>query len=321
MDAWLSNDPMNVASYRRVEHPLTTPLAGEVRIAIKAAALRGILYAAGPQAAEPFVPGSGFAGTIAELGDGVTEFAVGQRVYAGGTGGGFASFALAKVETLTWLPNFFPFDDAAVFFHHYPLADYALVNRAKLQEGETLLVAGMADGLGAAAIQIAKQLGAKVIALASNDEKCAAASAVGANATVNYAQAQDPRHAIRTLTDGAGPDVIFDAQYGKLIKPLFETLRQCGRYIVWSTLHDYDLAIPLELIRRKEASMIGSWWNEFRRRDPQGVEAIVAQLVSWYSQGKTLPLIDSRWPMAELPMAIARYSALGIAGAVVVENP
>ena len=154
----------------------------------------------------PFVPGSEYAGVVAAVGDGVTHLKVGQNVACLSGTGGFGTHTIAPAALCMPLPDGFSHVDAAAFIMIYATSHHALVDRAQLKAGETVLVLGAAGGVGTAAIQIAKAMGARVIAAASSDEKCALCTSIGADATINYSK-ENLRDAIKALTDGKGPDV------------------------------------------------------------------------------------------------------------------
>lgn len=189
--------------------PTPLPGPGEVRIAIRAASLnfpdtltvRG-KYQFKPEL--PFVPGSEYAGVVDAVGDGVTQLKVGDAVAAMGSTGGFATHGIAPAKSVLKLPPGFALEDAAAFALTYGTTHHALVDRAALQPGETVLVLGAAGGVGTSAIQVAKAVGAKVIAGASSDEKCTFCRTLGADATINYAT-QNVRDALKELTGGKGP--------------------------------------------------------------------------------------------------------------------
>jgi NADPH2:quinone reductase len=196
------------------EMPTPAPQKGEVLIEIQAASLNfpDLLivqnkYQMKPEL--PFVPGSEYAGIIRGVGEGVTHLQVGQAVACLSGTGGFGTHTLAPAKLCMPLPAGFPAVDAAAFIMIYATSHHALIDRAQLKAGETVLVLGAAGGVGTSAIQVAKAAGARVIAAASTDEKCALCTSIGADATINYSR-ENLRDAIKTLTEGKGPDVIYD---------------------------------------------------------------------------------------------------------------
>src|ERR1700712_3265883 len=214
MHAWLCENPIGVEALTWKELPTPEPKAGEVRIAIRAASLNfpDLLIVQNKYQMKPplpFVPGSEYAGVVEAVGVDVKHLKVGDAVAAFGGTGGFATHAIAKAALVMPLPPGFAFDDAAAFVLTYATTHHALIDRAALKSGETVLVLGAAGGVGTAAIQIAKIAGARVIAAASSDEKCALCMELGADATINYSTA-NLREEIKRLTDGKGPDVVYD---------------------------------------------------------------------------------------------------------------
>jgi NADPH2:quinone reductase len=185
--------------------------------------------------------------------------------------------------------------------------------------GETLLVLGAAGGVGTAAIQIGKLLGARVIAAASSDAKCELCRQIGADATINYAGA-DVRAEIKKLTDGKGPDVVYDPVGGDLAEPVFRSIAWRGRYLVVGFAQGGIPALPLNLALLKGASIVGVFWGEFARREPAANARALAQLAGWYSDGKVKPVIDARLPMRELPAAYARMGSRQVRGKLVMTN-
>src|SRR3954452_22047854 len=218
MQAWLCENPVGVESLQWKELPTPQPQAGEVLIEIKAASLNfpDLLIVQNKYQHKPplpFVPGSEYAGVIEAAGEGVKHLKVGQSVACLSGTGGFATHTIAPAALCMPLPTGFPAVDGAAFIMIYATSHHALVDRAQLKAGETVLVLGAAGGVGTAAIQIAKTMGARVIAAASTDEKCALCRELGADATINYTQHPVPtafRDAIKAATDGKGPDVIYD---------------------------------------------------------------------------------------------------------------
>ena len=212
MHAWLCENPTGIDALSWTELPTPQPKAGEVLIEIKAASLNfpDILilqnkYQTKP--ALPFVPGSEYAGIVQAVGEGVPHLKVGQAVACLSGTGGFGTHTIAAAALCMPLPPGFPMVDAAAFIMIYATAHHALVDRAQLKAGETVLVLGAAGGVGTSAIQIAKAMGARVLAAASTQEKCDLCKKIGADATINYTT-ENLRDAIKVLTDGKGPDVI-----------------------------------------------------------------------------------------------------------------
>src|SRR6195952_322272 len=208
MHAWLCENPIGVEALTWKELPTPEPKAGEVRIAIRAASLNfpDLLIVQNKYQMKPplpFVPGSEYAGVVEAVGDGVKNVKVGDAVAAFGGTGGFGTHAIANAATVMPLPVGFPFDDASAFVLTYATTHHALLDRAALKAGETVLVLGAAGGVGTAAIQIAKAVGARVIAAASTDAKCALCRDIGADEAINYT-ASPLKDALKAATGGRG---------------------------------------------------------------------------------------------------------------------
>ena len=182
-----------------------------------------------------------------------------------------------------------------------------------------MLGGGGAGGVGTAAIQIAKAMGAKVIAAASTDAKCALCKSIGADATINYST-QDLREAIKAATGGKGPDVIYDPVGGDFAEPAFRSIAWRGRYLVVGFASGPIPALPLNLALLKGASIVGVFWGEFARREPQANARALGELAQWYAQGKVKPVIDRTMPMADLKAAYAHMGSRGVMGKLVMVN-
>ena len=267
----------------------------------------------------PFVPGSEFAGIVEAVGEGVSHVKVGDAVAAFAGTGGFATHAVVSAALVMPLPEGFAFDDAAAFVLTYGTTHHALVDRAALKAGETLLVLGAAGGVGTAAIQIGKVLGARVIAAASSDEKCALCREIGADETINYATA-NIRDELKKLTGGKGPDVVYDPVGGDLAEPVFRSIGWRGRYLVVGFAQGGIPALPWNLALLKGASIVGVFWGDFARREPKAHVAALTELAKWYAEGKIKPVIDQRLPMPDLPAAFARMGSRQVRVKLVMIN-
>jgi NADPH2:quinone reductase len=324
MHAWLCENPTGVDAVIWKELPTPQPGPGEVLIAIKAASLNfpDLLIVQNKYQMKPplpFVPGSEFAGIVEAVGDGVKHLKPGQSVAAFSGTGGFATHACVSAAVVMPLPAGFAFDDAASFVLTYGTTHHALVDRAALKAGETLLVLGAAGGVGTAAIQIGKAVGARVIAAASSDEKCALCREIGADETINYTST-NLRDALKAMTGGKGPDVVYDPVGGDLAEPVFRSIAWRGRYLVVGFAQGGIPSLPLNLALLKGASIVGVFWGEFARREPQANARALAELAQWYAQGKVKPVIDRRLPMNALPEAFARMGTRQVRGKLVLVN-
>jgi NADPH:quinone reductase len=329
MQAWLCENPVGVEALQWKELPTPQPRAGEVLVEIKAASLNfpDLLIVQNKYQHKPplpFVPGSEYAGVVAAVGEGVSHLKVGQPVACLSGTGGFATHTIAKADLCMPLPAGFPFVDAAAFIMIYATSHHALVDRAQLKAGETVLVLGAAGGVGTSAIQIAKAMGARVIAAASSDEKCELCRSIGADATINYTTHPVPtafRDAVKAATDGKGPDVIYDPVGGDFAEPAFRSIAWRGRYLVVGFAAGPIPSLPLNLPLLKGASLVGVFWGDFARREPKANAAMMQQLAQWYAQRKVKPVIDRTMPMAELKAAYERMGSRAVKGKLVMVNP
>ena len=324
MHAWLCENPVGVEALVWKELPTPEPQAGQVRIAIRAASLNfpDLLIVQNKYQMKPplpFVPGSEYAGVVDAVGEGVTHLKSGDAVAAFGGTGGFATHAIADAATVMSLPEGFAFDDAAAFVLTYGTTHHALLDRAQLKPGETVLVLGAAGGVGTAAIQIAKAAGARVIAAASSDEKCELCKQIGADETINYSTG-NLREQIKALTNGKGPDVVYDPVGGDLAEPVFRSIAWRGRYLVVGFAQGGIPALPFNLALLKGASIVGVFWGDFARREPKANLAALTELAAWYAKGLIKPVIDQRLPMTELPQAFARMGSRQVRGKLVMTN-
>lgn len=325
MHAWLCENPVGVDALTWKELPTPTPGKGQVLVRIQAASLNfpDLLivqnkYQMKPEL--PFVPGSEYAGVIEAVGEGVTGLQVGQAVACLSGTGGFGTHTLAPAKLCVPLPPGFSPVDAAAFIMIYATSHHALLDRGQLKAGETVLVLGAAGGVGMSAIQIAKIAGARVIAAASSDEKCAFCRQLGADETINYSN-EDLRERLKALTDGKGVDVIYDPVGGDFSEPAFRSLAWRGRHLVIGFTAGEIPAIKLNLALVKGTSLVGVFWGEFARREPQANAAMLRELVGWYMQGKIKPAIDSEVPMRDLKAAYARMASRQVKGKLVLVNP
>lgn len=324
MHAWLCENPTGVDALTWKELPTPVPGTGEVLIGIKAASLNfpDLLIVQNKYQIKPplpFVPGSEYAGVVQAVGEGVKHLQVGQNVACLSGTGGFGTHTLAPAALCMPLPGGFSHVDAAAFIMIYATSWHALMDRAQLKAGETVLVLGAAGGVGTAAIQVAKAAGARVIAAASTDEKCALCSSIGADATINYAS-KDLRDEIKRLTGGKGPDVIYDPVGGDYAEAGFRSIAWRGRYLVVGFASGTIPSLPLNLPLLKVASIVGVFWGEFAKREPKANAAMMAELATLYMQGKIKPVIDRTMPMAELKSAYAHMGSRSVMGKLVMVN-
>ncbi len=324
MHAWLCENPTGVDALNWKELPTPSPGRGEVLIEIKASSLNfpDLLIVQNKYQIKPplpFVPGSEYAGVVRAVGAGVSHLREGQNVACLSGTGGFATHTLAPAALCMPLPDGFGFVDAAAFIMTYATSHHALVDRAQLKAAETVLILGAAGGVGTAAIQIAKSKGAKVIAAASTDAKCELCRSIGADATINYAS-EGLRDALKTLTEGKGPDVIYDPVGGELSEPAFRSIAWRGRYLVVGFAAGPIPALPWNLMLLKGASVVGVFWGDFAKREPKANHAMMVELAQWYGEGKIKPVIDRTMPMADIKAAYAHMGSRGVMGKLVMVN-
>ena len=265
----------------------------------------------------PFSPGSELAGVVKEVGSGVTNVRAGDRVIAFTTYGAFAEEVKTEAVRLLPLPDRMDFVTGAAFLLTYATSDHALRDRGALKHGETLLVLGAAGGVGLAAIEIGKALGARVIACASSDEKLAVCREHGADAAINYAT-EDLRERIKALTEGRGVDVVYDAVGGPYTEPAFRSLAWRGRLLVVGFAAGEIPKLPLNLALLKGASVVGVFWGDFARREPKAFAESAKQLTRWYAEGKLRPHVSQTLPLERAAEAINLLASRKAKGKVVL---
>jgi len=304
------------------EVPSPTPGPGEVVIAVKAASVNfpDVLIIQNKYQFKPplpFSPGSEVAGLVAAVGDGVTAFKRGDPVLAITTYGAFAEEVKTEARRLLPIPPGMDFATAAAFGLTYATSEHALVDRGQLAAGETLLVLGAAGGVGLAAIEIGKALGARVIAGASTDEKLAVCREHGADDTINYAT-EDLRERIKALTQGHGADVVYDPVGGPFTEPALRSIAWRGRLLVVGFAAGEIPKIPLNLTLLKGCSIVGVFWGEFTRREPERFAEAMRQLGRWYAAGKLKPYVSRTFPLERAAEALTLMAERKVAGKVVL---
>lgn len=288
--------------------PTPEPGKGEARIRMKAAGVNfpdtliiRNLYQFKPPL--PFSPGAEAAGLVEAVGEGVTNVKPGERVIALPGHGAFAEQFLIAAKLLVPIPDDMPFDIAAGFMMAYATSHHALKQRAQLQPGETLLVLGAAGGVGLAAVELGKQMGAKVIAAASSAEKLALCRAHGADEAINY-ETEDLKARLKELTEGKGVDVIYDPVGDKYSEPAFRSIAWKGRYLVVGFAAGEIPKLPLNLPLIKGASIVGVFWGAFTQMEPALHRENMAELVKWYREGHLKPHISEHLPLEQGAQAI-----------------
>jgi NADPH:quinone reductase len=302
--------------------PDPQPRAGEAVVAIKAAALNffdNLLIAGKYQVKPPFPfsPASEFAGVVHSLGSDAADLAVGDRVM-GWLGHGAARERVAVPATqLVKIPDALDFDRAAGLSVIYGTSYYALKDRAQLKAGETLAVLGASGGVGLAAMELGKLMGARVIACASSDEKLAFARQHGADETVNYAR-DNLRDGLRTLTGGEGVDVVYDPVGGPYSEPALRALAWAGRFLVIGFAAGEIPKIPLNLTLLKGCDVRGVFWGAWTAREPEAHRANVRQLVAWAAEGKLSAHVHAVYPLAETAAALEAIANRQVMGKVIL---
>ena len=298
------------------------PKAGEVRIRIKAAGVNfpDALIVQGKyqlQPPFPFTPGAEIAGEVISVGAGVKNFSAGNRVAAFCGIGGFAEEVVTPAAVVMPLPADMDYSLAAAFSLAYGTARHALRDRAQLHANETLLVLGAAGGVGLAAVEIGKAIGARVIAAASTRAKLDICKQHGADALINY-ESENLREAVKRLTNGQGADVIFDPVGGTFAEPAFRSIAWRGRYLVIGFAAGPIPALAWNLPLLKGAAIAGVFWGEFIKREPQANLAGIAELLGWMNEGKIRPLISRTYSLAEAPQALNDLLARRAIGKLVI---
>ena len=299
-----------------------TPGPGEAVITVKAASVNfpDVLIIENKYQVKPplpFSPGSELAGVVKAVGDGVTAFEPGDRVMAITGYGAFAEEVKTEARRLFPIPPAMDFTTAAAFGLTYGTSEHALVDRAALASGETLLVLGAAGGVGLAAIEIGKILGARVIACASTEDKLAVCRAHGADETINYATG-DLRERIKALTGGAGPDVVYDPVGGAYTELALRSIAWRGRLLVVGFAAGEIPKIPLNLTLLKGCSIVGVFWGDWARREPQHFVEAMQRLGRWHAEGKLKPHISATFPLERAADALKLMAARQVTGKVVL---
>ena len=265
----------------------------------------------------PFSPGSELSGVVKEVGAGVEGFKPGDRVMAFTTYGAFAEEVKTEANRLVRMPPGMDFESAAAFLLTYGTSDHALRDRAALKAGETLVVLGAAGGVGLAAIEIGKVLGARVIACASSPDKLEVCRSHGADAMIDYAT-EDLRERLKVLTEGRGADVVYDPVGGRFSEPAFRSLAWRGRHLVVGFAAGDIPRLPLNLPLLKGASIVGVFWGDFARREPGEFAASLRQLSRWYEAGRLRPHVSETFSLEEAPRALLLMAQRKVKGKVVL---
>ncbi len=299
-----------------------TPGPGEAVVRIAAAALNffDTLIIAGKyqtKPAFPFSPAAEFAGTVESLAPDVTSLKLGDHVL-GMTGYGAARERIAvSASKLVKLPDGLDFDRAAGLSVTYGTTLHALKDRARLKSGETLAVLGASGGVGLAAVELGKLMGARVIACASSTEKIEFARQHGADDGIDYGK-DDLKDALRRVTEGRGVDVIYDPVGGAYAEAAIRSIAWLGRYLVVGFAAGEIPKLPLNLVLLKGCDVLGVFWGSWTERDPAGHRANTEQLLAWAAQGKLSSHVYATYPLAEAPAALKAIAARKVMGKVIL---
>ncbi|MEG1815127.1 NADPH:quinone oxidoreductase family protein [Pseudomonas sp.] len=265
----------------------------------------------------PFSPGGEAAGIVSAVGEKVTTLKPGDRVMALTGWGSFAEQVAVPAYNVLPIPEHMDFNSAAAFGMTYGTSMHALQQRAQLKAGESLLVLGASGGVGLAAVEIGKAMGARVIAAASSAEKLAVAKAAGADELINYSE-HSLKDEIKRLTAGNGVDVIYDPVGGDLFDQAVRGIAWNGRLLVVGFASGRIPQLPVNLALLKGAAVLGVFWGAFAQRQPDDNAANFKQLFAWYAEGKLKPLVSQTFPLAEAGTAIELLGQRKAVGKLVV---
>jgi len=265
----------------------------------------------------PFSPGGELTGIVKEIGEGVTHVKVGDAVICMTGWGGFAEQCSVASESVVLLPKNMNLVVGAGFTMTYGTSYHALVDRAKVQKGETVLVLGAAGGVGITAVELSKLMGARVIAAASTNEKLLVCKQHGADEVINYTT-ENLREKINKITNGKGVDVIYDPIGGSLAEEGIRSMAWNGRYLVIGFASGPIPKIPFNLYLLKGCAVLGVFWGRFRGQEPKKAANNIKQLLTWYQDGKLKPLISKTYPLSEAWRALEDLEQRKVTGKVVI---
>jgi NADPH2:quinone reductase len=331
MKAMLSHEPGGPETLQWSDLPDPGVKKGHVLVRVHAAGVNfpdtliiRDLYQMKPP--RPFAPGGEIAGEVLEVGEGVTGLAPGDRILALTGHGGFATHINVPSAQAVKIPDAMPYDEAACFVFTYGTSHHALKDRAQIKEGESLLILGAAGGVGAAAIELGKAAGARVIAAVSSDEKAAFCKDLGADETLVYPKEMDRAAQkalsgeIKRLAGGEGVDVVYDAVGGAYAEPAIRALAWTGRFLVVGFPAGIP-SIPLNLTLLKGSQIVGVFWGASVFRDPAGHAANMAELFALYADGKIRPRISASFPMERAAEALTLMQERKALGKLVLTAP
>ena len=330
MKAMLSHEPGGPETLKLTEMEAPEPKKKQVRIRIRAAGLNfpdtliiKDMYQMKPP--RPFAPGGEIAGEIEAVGEGVEGLKIGDRVLGMSGFGGFATHMCLDAERVMKIPDAMPFDEASCLVLTYGTSHHALKNRAEIKAGESLLILGAAGGVGAAAIELGKAAGARVIAAVSSEEKAQFCRDLGADETIIYARDMDDRDAqkafstqIKEAAGGDGVDVVYDAVGGAYAEPAVRALAWKGRFLVVGFPAGIP-KIPLNLTLLKGCQIVGVFWGAHTLREPAMHAENMADLFRMYKDGQIKPRISARFPLEKAADALNLMMDRKVLGKVVLD--
>jgi NADPH2:quinone reductase len=303
--------------------PSPCPGADEVLVDVKAAGVNfpDVLMIQGKYQVKPplpFTPGVELAGIVKAAGSGVAHVKPGDTVVANVEFGAFAEECLAPGARVVPLPRGVDFAAAAGFTVAYGTSWHALKDRGQLKAGETLLVLGAAGGVGLAAVELGAAMGARVIAAASNDDKLAVCRAHGAAETINYASG-DLRERLRQIVGEKGVDVVYDPVGGSLSEPALRSTAWRGRFLVIGFAGGEIPRLPANVPLLKGNSIVGVYWGEWMRREPESARREMGEALRWLADGRVKPRVSARYPLARTAEALVAMTRRSVTGKVVIE--
>jgi NADPH2:quinone reductase len=322
MQAWRVNDWCEPEGMELADLEIPAPGPGEVLVRVRAAALNfyDILLVAGKyqvRPERPFTPGSEIAGTIEAVGADVEGLAVGDRVQAISSSGGYATHALSPAAKTFRIPAAMSFEEAASMIVVYQTSYFALTKRTTIAKGEWLLVHAAAGGVGASAVQLGRALGARVVATAGSDEKLEFCRQQGAEHAFNYGDASWVER-VREATAGRGADLIYDPVGGEVFELSTKVIAPEGRLLVIGFAGGAIPQIAANRILLKNISVVGVYWGGYVERDPDYMTSTQARLLEMYEAGRIKPAVTRAWPLAEAPAAMRALAGRQTMGKVVL---
>lgn len=266
----------------------------------------------------PFSPGSDISGIVKSVGSEVSNFNIGDEVFGVVPFGGMAEEVCTNTKNIFPKPAEMPFPIAASFLYAYGTSLHALKDRAQIKAGETIAILGASGGVGLAAVDLAKSMGARVIACASTSEKLALCKTYGADETINYND-EDLKTRIKELTEGKGADVIFDPVGGQYAEPAIRATAWNGRYLVIGFAAGSIPKIPMNLALLKGCQLVGVFWGRFTKEEPQTNLNNSIQIMQWFNEGIIKPHIHKTYLLEQAPKALEEMMNRKVIGKVIIE--